>query len=85
MFFVEVPYPREWGAEANTLITDVSNTQTMNDKFKDIEAISMGSSESLVISFHGFKDKEDIDEFCQFVFAKIKMSYHSLEKPPSIH
>jgi len=57
----------------------------MNDKFKDIEAISMGSSESLVISFHGFKDKEDIDEFCQYVFAKIRMSYHSLEKPPSIH
>ena len=57
----------------------------IRSKFKDIEAISMGSSDSLVISFHGFKDKEDIDEFCQFVFAKIKMRYHSLEKPPSIH
>ncbi len=57
----------------------------MNDKFKDIEAISMSSSESLVISFHGFKDREDITEFCEFVFAKIRMSYHSLEKPPTIH
>ena len=57
----------------------------MDNKFKDIEAISMGSNDSLVISFHGFKEREDIDEFCQFVFAKIKMSYHSLEKPPTIH
>jgi len=57
----------------------------MNNKFKDIEAISMSSSESLVISFHGFKDREDIIEFCEFVFAKIRMSYHSLEKPPTIH
>ena len=85
MFFVEVPYPREWGAEANTLITDVSNTQTMNDKFKDIEAISMGPSESLVISFHGFTDKDEVKEFADYIFAKIKISYHSLEKPPSIH
>ena len=37
----------------------------IRNKFKDIEAISMGSSESLVISFHGFKDKEDIDEWVQ--------------------
>ena len=57
----------------------------IRNKFKDIEAISMSSSESLVISFHGFKDREDISEFCEFVFAKIRMSYHSLEKPPTIH
>ena len=57
----------------------------IENKFKDIEAISMRSSESLVISFHGFKDREDITEFCEFVFAKIRMSYHSLEQPPTIH
>ena len=56
----------------------------MDNKFKDIEAISMGSNDSLVISFHGFKDREDIDEFCQFVFAKIKMSYHSLDQQMEI-
>ena len=54
-------------------------------KFKDIEAISMGSSESLVISFHGFQDKQEVKEFADYIFAKIKMSYHSLEKPPTIH
>ena len=57
----------------------------IENKFKDIEAISMSSSESLVISFHGFKDREDITELCEFVFAKIRMSYHSHEKPPTIH
>jgi hypothetical protein len=55
------------------------------EKFKDIEAISMGSSESLVISFHGFQDKDEVKEFADYIFAKIKMSYHSLEKPPTIH
>ena len=29
------------------------------EKYKDIEAISMGSSESLVTSFHGFQDKDE--------------------------
>ena len=54
-------------------------------KYTDIEAISMGSDSSLIISFHGFKDREDMLDFCDFVFAKIKMSYRRLEKPPTIH
>ena len=57
----------------------------MNDKFKDIEAISMGSSESLVISFHGFQDKQEVKEFADYIFSRIKMKYSSLEKPPTIH
>ena len=85
MFFRRGLYPQKWSPEANTLTIGPAHTQTMNDKFKDIEAISMSSSESLVISFHGFKDREDITEFCEYVFAKIRMSYHSLEKPPTIH
>ena len=55
------------------------------DKFKDIEAISMGSNESLVISFHGFQDKTEVKEFADYIFSRIKMNYSSLEKPPSIH
>ena len=54
-------------------------------KYTDIEAISMGSDSSLIIRFHGFKDREDMLEFCEFVFAKIRMSYHRLDKPPTIH
>ena len=57
----------------------------IKNKFHDIEAISMGSNESLVISFHGFESREDMREFNDFVFAKIRMSYHSVEKPPTIH
>ena len=57
----------------------------MDTKYTDIEAISMGSDSSLIISFHGFKDREDMLEFCEFVFAKIRMSYHRLDKPPTIH
>ena len=78
-------YPQKWSQEANTLFTDVVNTHMIKEKFKDIEAISMGSHESLVISFHGFQDKDEVKEFADYIFAKIKMSYHSLEKPPSIH
>ena len=55
------------------------------DKYKEIEAISMGSDESLVISFHGFDNREAVNEFAKYVFGKIRMSYHSLEKPPTIH
>ena len=57
----------------------------MNDKFKDIEAISMGSSESLVISFHGFQDKQEVKEFADYIFSRIKMRYSTLETPPTIH
>ena len=55
------------------------------EKFKNIEAISMGSSESLVISFHGFQDKDEVKEFADYIFSRIKMNYSSLEKPPTIH
>ena len=57
----------------------------IREKFKDIEATSMGSNESLVVSFHGFVDREEVKEFADYIFAKIKMSYHSFEKPPTIH
>ena len=57
----------------------------IREKFKDIEATSMGSNESLVVSFHGFQDREEVKEFADFIFSKIKMSYHSFEKPPTIH
>ena len=55
------------------------------EKYKDIEAISMGSNESLVISFHGFQDKDEVKEFADYIFSRIKMNYRSSEKPPSIH
>ena len=55
------------------------------EKYKDIEAISMGSESSLVLSFHGFGDRDEVKEFADYIFSRIKMNYQSLEKPPSIH
>ena len=55
------------------------------DKYKDIEAISMGSESSLVLSFHGFSDRDEVKEFADYIFSRIKMDYKSLEKAPSIH
>ena len=75
------PYPEKGSAEGNSLIIGSVNM----DRYKHIEAISMGSEESLVISFHGFENSDAVHEFAKYVFAKIKMSYHSLEKPPTIH
>ena len=57
----------------------------IKSKFKDIEAISMASHESLVVSFHGFLDKDEVKEFADYIFSRIKMNYQSLEKPPTIH
>ena len=83
----QVLYPQKWSPEANTLFIGYVNTHMnkLMDKYKDIEAISMGSSESLVISFHGFQDRDEVKEFADYIFSRIKMDYKSLEKPPSIH
>ena len=85
MFLRRGLYPKKWSPEANTLFIGYVNTHMIKEKFKDIEAISMGSHESLVISFHGFQDKDEVKEFADYIFSRIKMNYSSLEKPPSIH
>ena len=80
-------YPQKRSPEANTLFTDHVNTRMnkLMEKYKDIEAISMGSSESLVISFHGFSDRSEVKEFADYIFSRIRMKYSSLENPPTIH
>ena len=40
---------------------------------------------SLVISFDGFENQQDILEFADFVFAKIKMRYWHTDKVPTFH
>jgi|TARA_R110000822_G_scaffold2967_1_gene13528 hypothetical protein len=61
-------------------------TKSIKDKFKNVTAISFTTyNKDLVIDFTGFKDEEDIQEFADFVFAKIKMRYDHLEGPPTIH
>ena len=56
----------------------------MENKFKEIEALSLGSTNSLVLTFHGFSDQDEVKEYAEYVFSRIKMKYQSLEKPYSI-
>jgi len=56
------------------------------DKYKEIQAVTFSTyTNELVISFSGFANEEDIKEFADFIFAKIKMHYIDLQKMPSIH
>ena len=39
----------------------------------------------LMVVFNGFEQEEDIGEFADFLFGKIKMNYHHAEGPPTVH
>ena len=48
----------------------------LKDKYKGLSAYSFTTyNNELVISFDGFENQQDILEFADFVFAKIKMRY----------
>ena len=47
----------------------------IKDKFKNITAIS----------FTGFEDEEDINEYCEFIFNNIGMRSNFSEEPPTVH
>lgn len=56
------------------------------DKFKNVNAITFTTyNKELVISFDGFEDHEDMVEFADFVFAKIKMNYYNSKDVPTFH
>ena len=56
------------------------------DKYKNLSATSFTTyNNELVISFDGFANQEDIVEFADFVFAKIKMKYWHADKVPTFH
>ena len=55
-------------------------------RFRDVTAISFSQGDNeLLINFHGFYSKEDMEDFTEYVFRKINMSYFGLEHPPTIH
>ena len=44
------------------------------DKYKNVSAISFTTyNKELVVSFDGFESEEDIRDFADFLFSKIKM------------
>ena len=58
----------------------------IKDKYKNLSATSFTTyNNEQVISFDGFANQEDIVEFADFVFAKIKMKYWHADKVPTFH
>ena len=56
-------------------------------KFKEVEAISYGTSSdnSLVVSFHNFETRDEMMDFQDYLFSRIKMNYHPMTSPPTVH
>ena len=58
----------------------------ISDKFKNIQAVTYSTyRDELIINFSGFESEEDLQEFADFIFTKIKMRYVDLKQTPSIH
>lgn len=56
------------------------------DKYKNVSAISFSTfNKELVVSFDGFENEEDIREFADYLFSKIKMRYWHSDKVPTYH
>ena len=56
------------------------------DKYKNVSAVSFSTfNKELVVSFDGFENEEDIRDFADFLFSKIKMRYWHTDKVPTIH
>ena len=59
---------------------------TILDKYKNVSAISFSTfNKELVVSFDGFENEEDIREFADYLFSKIKMRYWHSDKVPTYH
>ena len=56
-------------------------------KYKNVQGLSFTTrNKELVISFDGFEEDEDIKEFADYVFSKIRMRYwHQENGPPTYH
>ena len=56
------------------------------NKFKDVSAVTFSTyGKDLMICFSGFEEEEDMKDFADFLFAKIKMKYSTSEDIPSFH
>lgn len=56
------------------------------NKFKNISAVTFTTyGKELMICFDGFENENDMKDFADFVFAKIKMNYINQDKVPTFH
>ena len=55
-------------------------------KFENVSAFTVTTfNGELMMVFNGFQDHEDMPEFADYVFRKIKMKYWDKEKVPTVH
>jgi len=58
----------------------------IKDKYKNVTAISFTAYRNeLIITFSGFEEEEDLQEFNEFVFRSISMPLNIGEDAPTIH
>ena len=56
------------------------------EKFKDVQSFTFTTfGNELMVVFHGFEQEQDLSEFADFLFGKIKMNYVHTEGPPTVH
>jgi hypothetical protein len=74
---------KRWAIEIKVMATK----NKVPEKFKDIEAVSYGtpSDNSLVVSFHNFENRDEMMDFQEYLFSRIKMHHHPLISPQTIH
>ena len=66
---------------------DMDTKKYIPIKYKNVSALSFTTrNKELVISFDGFEEEEDLKEFADYVFSKIRMRYwHQENGPPTYH
>jgi hypothetical protein len=65
---------------------DIKAEKYLKDKFKNVSAMSFTTfNNELVVSFDGFENQEDIIDFADYLFSKIKMRYLHSDKVPTYH
>lgn len=67
-------------------MNNTHSQMNIKDKYKNISAFTFTTTgKELMVVFNGFEEDEDLKEFADFIFAKIKMQYFSEDKTPSFH
>ena len=66
---------------------DMDIKKYIPEKYKNVQGLSFTTkNKELVISFDGFEEDDDLKEFADYVFSKIRMRYwHEENGPPTYH
>ena len=78
--YITINRPNQLNALNSETIKELNHAITFSEETQNIRCILLTGKGT-----KSFVAGADIKEFADFIFAKIKMSYHSFEKPPTIH